>query len=75
MMHAKSAHSVLAASLRRHTVTLPGRVRAAAAAIGLLVAADGALAQQPTKPAGPLVSPRPGSTVKAQFGDWKHECS
>ena len=22
-----------------------------------------------------LVSPRPGSTVKAQFGDWKHECS
>jgi invasion protein IalB len=35
-----------------------------------------ALAQQPaaTTPAQ-LVSPRPGSTVKAQFGDWKHECS
>lgn len=30
-----------------------------------------ALAQQ----AGALVTPRPGSTVKAQFGDWKHECS
>lgn len=24
---------------------------------------------------GTLVSPRPGSVVKAQFDDWKHECS
>jgi invasion protein IalB len=37
---------------------------------------EGAQAQQPqAKSTGPLVSPRPGSTVKAQYGDWKHECS
>ena len=32
-------------------------------------------AQQQSAAGQPLVSPRPGSTVKAQFGDWKHECS
>ncbi len=31
--------------------------------------------QPQAKSGQPLVSPRPGSTVKAQFGDWKHECS
>lgn len=33
-----------------------------------------AVAQQ-AKSGQSLASPRPGSTVKAQFGDWKHECS
>lgn len=43
---------------------------------GLAAAAATASAQQPpAKAAQQLVSPRPGSTVKAQFGDWKHECS
>lgn len=45
-------------------------------AITLSTASFPAIAQQPaTKASGQLVSPRPGSTVKAQFGDWKHECS
>ena len=29
----------------------------------------------PAKASQAPASPRPGSTVKAQFGDWKHECS
>lgn len=62
----------------------PSRLLAATGA-GVLVAAAFAFAnwsiavaqQAPPAKAGsqPLVSPRPGSTVKAQFGDWKHECS
>ncbi len=36
-----------------------------------------AAAQQPRPDAGKaaLVSPRPGSVVKAQYGFWKHECT
>lgn len=46
------------------------------AAVGAaLPAAAQQPAQPPAKGAQPLVSPRPGSTVKAQFGDWRHECS
>lgn len=43
-------------------------------AAALTVDSPRASAQQPA-PQSQLVSPRPGSTVKAQFGDWKHECS
>jgi invasion protein IalB len=32
-------------------------------------------AAQAGKSDQPLVSPRPGSTVKAQYGDWRHECT
>ncbi len=56
---------------------LLGACGAAILALGA-VAALGvpAAAQQPAaKGASQLVSPRPGSSVKAQFGDWKHECS
>ncbi len=41
------------------------------ATLGTPVAAQ----QASAKAASQLVSPRPGSTVTAQFGDWKHECS
>lgn len=56
-----------------------------AALVACHLQTDNAVAQAPASksPAlpqaaansGPLVSPRAGSTVKAQFGDWKHECS
>lgn len=74
-MHEKAASSDLTATLRRFAKALLRSGLAAAAGVALLFVADVASAQQPPKPAGPLVSPRPGSTVKAQFGDWKHECS
>jgi invasion protein IalB len=61
-----------------------GAGSARAAITGLLLALAGwipapwVLAQQAApqaKGAQQLVSPRPGSTVRAQYGDWKHECS
>ena len=47
------------------------------AAVLALAASCTAFAQTPPpgKSGQPLISPRPGSSVKAQFGDWKHECS
>jgi invasion protein IalB len=53
-------------------------ILAIAAAFGLFLLAPPVDAQQATpaaKAGQQLVSPRPGSTVKAQYGDWKHECS
>jgi invasion protein IalB len=44
-----------------------------AAALMVLVGAP-ASAQSP-KNGQNLTSPRPGSVVKAQYGDWKHECA
>ena len=47
--------------------------------LGTLCAAlgtsDAGHAQGQPKAGAQLASPRPGSVVKAQFGDWKHECS
>ncbi len=54
------------------------RLLLVAAVLALSMAAlgePGQAQQASAKAAGQLVSPRPGSTVKAQFGDWKHECS
>lgn len=73
--HVNAPRTILTATLRRVAVAVLFAVIVAAGGVALLFAADSASAQQPAKPAGPLVSPRPGSTVKAQFGDWKHECS
>lgn len=60
-----------------------GLLSAALAPLGPALAQGQPPAKAPGKaPAGqaaksdqPLVSPRPGSTVKAQFGDWRHECT
>ncbi len=56
------------------------RYRAVAALVTVLltVVLSGILNLAPAvaqAPGGQLVSPRPGSTVKAQYSDWKHECS
>jgi invasion protein IalB len=73
--HVEAMRTKLTAALQRAVMAVVFAVTAAAGGGALLFAVDTASAQQPAKPAGPLVSPRPGSTVKAQFGDWKHECS
>lgn len=66
----------------RSTGAVPALFLAAAACL-LPLAPAGAQAQaqgkapaaQPGRSDPSLVSPRPGSTVKAQFGDWRHECT
>ncbi len=64
----------------RLAFALAGSLAASSIAAPLPASAQGlpqakAQPQPQAKSGQPLVSPRPGSTVKAQFGDWKHECS
>lgn len=69
---------VCAARMPRFRVSSASIARSIVSVAFLAAFADppAAHAQQPSaKSSQALVSPRPGSTVKAQFGDWKHECS
>lgn len=75
MMPPRNAADVSRRRQQRSLLALGAAVLALAASCTAFAQTPPAQTPPPGKSGQPLVSPRPGSSVKAQFGDWKHECS